>query len=296
MTTVAVVAHSGKTLGGGLGELRELLAREGFANPLWHEVSKSKKAPRWARQAVDDGADLLLVWGGDGMVQRCIDAVAGTGVAIGIIPAGTANLLATNLGIPTDLAAAVQVGLHGTRRPLDTGTVNGEHFAVMAGSGFDARMIAGSGRAAKERLGRLTYVWSGARNIDHAPTRCRVEVDGKVVAKGKVSCVLVGNVGTLFGGVTVFADARPDDGILEVGVVTARTRTQWARAFARVATHRPEKSPFVRLARGKRIRVDLAKPVPYELDGGDRPAAKKLRIRVRPGAVTVCVPGPTGTD
>src|SRR5690349_16048024 len=99
MTTVAVVAHSGKTLGGGLGELRELLAREGFADPVWYEVPKSKKAPRRARQAVEQGADLLLVWGGDGMVQRCADAVAGSGVALGILPAGTANLFATNLGI-----------------------------------------------------------------------------------------------------------------------------------------------------------------------------------------------------
>src|SRR5689334_24825065 len=113
MTTVGVVAHAGKSLGGGLGELRERLAREGFPDPLWYEVPKSWKAPKAARKAVADGADLLFVWGGDGTVQRCIDAVAGTGVAIAILPAGTANLLASNLGVPVDLQAAVRVGLHG---------------------------------------------------------------------------------------------------------------------------------------------------------------------------------------
>ena len=80
MTTVAVVAHAGKSLGGGLGELRDVLAREGFANPLWFEVTKSKFAPARAREAVAGGADLVFVWGGDGTVQRCIDALAGTGL------------------------------------------------------------------------------------------------------------------------------------------------------------------------------------------------------------------------
>src|SRR5881398_3558037 len=103
MTTVAVVAHTGKTLDGGLEKLRELLAREGFSTPLWYEVPKSRKAPRYARRALADGADLLFVWGGDGMVQRCVDALAGSELPLAILPAGTANLLATNLGVPMDL-------------------------------------------------------------------------------------------------------------------------------------------------------------------------------------------------
>src|SRR5207253_3892872 len=109
MTSIAVVAHSAKTFGGGLGELRETLAREGFADPQWYEVPKSRKAPKAARRAVKNGADVVFVWGGDGTVQRCIDALAGTKTTIAILPAGTANLLATNLGVPKDLPGAVQV-------------------------------------------------------------------------------------------------------------------------------------------------------------------------------------------
>ena len=134
MTTVAVVAHSRKSFGGGLPELREVLAREGFSDPLWYEVNKSRKAPMRARRALSEGAELVFVWGGDGMVQRCVDAVTGTDAALAILPAGTANLLATNLAIPADLTDAVRVGLHGEQRMIDTGTVNGEHFAVMAGA------------------------------------------------------------------------------------------------------------------------------------------------------------------
>ena len=67
-----------------------------------------------------DGADLVFVWGGDGMVQRCVDALAGTEATVAILPAGTANLLATNLGIPKDIAEAVRIGLHGARPPVST--------------------------------------------------------------------------------------------------------------------------------------------------------------------------------
>lgn len=81
---------------------------------------------------------MIFVWGGDGMIQRCIDAVARTEAVFAILPAGTVNLLAANLHVPADLTQAVRAGLYGDRRPLDTGSLNGEHFAVMAGAGFDA--------------------------------------------------------------------------------------------------------------------------------------------------------------
>ena len=113
MATVAVIAHAGKTFGGGLRELRRVLDAEGIRTPIWHEVPKSKKAPTQVRRAVADGADLLLVWGGDGMVRRCIDAVADADVDIAVLPAGTSNLFATHFGIPRDVHEAVRVALHG---------------------------------------------------------------------------------------------------------------------------------------------------------------------------------------
>src|ERR1700758_4527598 len=128
MADIAVVAHSRKSFGGGLPELRRILTDEGVTDPLWYEVAKSRQAPEFARRAAGKGVDVLFVWGGDGTVQRCVDAVAGTDTAVAILPAGTANLLAEDLNVPHDLAGAVQVGLHGDRRRLDTGSVNGERF------------------------------------------------------------------------------------------------------------------------------------------------------------------------
>jgi len=290
MPRIAVLAHAGKSFGGGLTELRKVLAREGVADPLWYEVAKSRKAPKYARRALTDGAEVIFVWGGDGMVQRCIDAVAGTEAVLAILPAGTANLLAANLHVPADLAEAVRIGLHGDRRPLDTGSVNGEHFAVMAGAGFDARMIKQADRGMKDRFGRAAYLYTGARNLSAGRVKAVIEVDGKRFFKGRVSCVLAGNVGKVLGGVEAFQGAQPDDGRLELGVVTAGNAPQWARTLGRVMLGEAERSPFVHVTRGRKFQVRFDRRLPYELDGGARPAARKLRIKVHPASVRICVP------
>lgn len=108
--------------------------------------------------------------------------------------------------------------------------------------------------------------------------------------QGKTSCILVGNVGKLFGGVEVFADARADDGLLELGIVTADGLVEWTRTLARTAAGTPSKSPFVLTKKAHSVEVELGRKVLYELDGGDRTKTKSLRIDVKPAAVDVCVP------
>jgi YegS/Rv2252/BmrU family lipid kinase len=247
-------------------------------------------APDCVRDAIDGGAGLLFVWGGDGMVQRCIDAVGDAPVALAILPAGTGNLLARNLDIPIDLEAAVDIGLHGARRTIDVGTVNGERFAVMAGTGMDALMIRDAARSLKGRFGRAAYVWTGAKNLRIEPFRVTVDVDGRRWFKGRAGCVLVGNVSKVLGGVEVFDDASAEDGRLELGVVTADGVVQWIRALARTALGSADRSKFVRTTKARKIRVELDREMPYELDGGDRKSKKRLRIKVQPAAVTLCVP------
>ncbi len=286
---VAVIAHAGKTLGGGLPELRRVLAAEGISDVFWAEVPKSRKAPAQLERALKQGAELVFVWGGDGMVQRSVDVLAGSSANLAIIPAGTANLFATNLGIPKDIADAVAIGLRGERARLDAGRFNGERFAVMAGAGFDAAMIKGAG-SLKDRVGRLAYVLSGSQNLRLKPFGARIKVDGVTWYKGDATCILAGNVGELFGGIEVFADARPDDGLLEFGVVTADGPFQWTRTIARTVAGSSAESPFVRVTKAKSIEVKLDRKVVYELDGGDREKVKKFTVEVDPGAVSVCVP------
>lgn len=288
--TVGVVAHSGKTLGGGLGELREVLAAAGCPNPLWYEVSRGRDVPAATQQALDDGVRILLVWGGDGVLRRAVETVAGTGVVLAVLPAGTGNLLAGNLGIPKDIAQAVDIALHGDRRVLDTVKLNGERFSIMAGAGLDATTMRDADDGLKDRIGKAAYLWTGSRHLSDAPVRCKVDVDGRRLYRGKVTCVLVGNMSEVVGGVDLFGGSRPDDGIIEVGVVSAKSRTQWLRTLGRVVVGRAEDSPFVVIGRGRSIRVRFDQKLEYELDGSARGKASQLRIKVRPRSVVVCVP------
>ena len=288
--TIAVIAHVGSELGGGLEELRDVLAAEGVRDPLWYEMRDIRAASELARRARQEGADLVFVWGGDGTVQRCVDGLADTGATMAIVPAGTANLLATNLGIPADLRKAVEIGLHGVRRPLDTGLLNGEHFAVMAGAGLDALAVRDAGTGLKGLIGPVAYVWSGALDLSAPMVGASVVADGERFFQGELSCVVMANVGRLLGGIELFEKAEPDDGILEIGVVTAKNRIQWTRTLGRVALGRIEDSPFVEVTRGKRFEIRFARPFLYELDGDSRKKVRRLRVAVHPASITICVP------
>lgn len=290
MTSIAVVAHRDKVLDGGLSELRETLLANGVVDPQWFEVPKSSKAPKCVRQAVKRGAELVFVWGGDGMVQRCIDTLAGSSVAIAILPAGTANVLATNLAIPKNLAKAVAIGLHGESRLIDVGVFNGERFAVMAGAGFDARIMGRVDSAAKEKFGRLAYIQSGLQAMRSGRRRMKIKVDGRLWFDGKASCVLFANVGTVAGGLRMFPDAQPDDGLLEIGVITARGFTDWMRILMRIVLRNPARSPMVEMTHGRKFSVKIDRSLPYELDGGARTKTRKLRVQVEPSAICVRVP------
>jgi diacylglycerol kinase (ATP) len=292
MTRVAVVAHAGKAIGGGLEELRETLSQAGVSDPIWHEVPKSRLASKRVRRALKEGAELIFVWGGDGMVQRCVDELAGKDVPLAIVPAGTANLFASSLDLPQEVTEAVHVGLSGSDRQLDLGKLNGERFAAMAGAGLDARMIRDAEGGLKDRFGRLAYIWTASKHLRGDPFKARIEVNGELWYKGKASCVLLGNIGSLFGGVEVFENAQPDDGVLEVGVTGAEGLGQWARTLARTAVGTTAKSPFVQATKAKKVDVELNRKVRYELDGGTRPTAKHLKAKIERKAIAVRVPGP----
>lgn len=144
--------------------------------------------------------------------------------------------------------------------------------------------------AIKNRFGRAAYLWTGARNLRKSRFGARITVDGRRWFDGEAGCVLLGNVGRVVGGIPAFDDAEPDDGLLEVGVVTAGTVIQWLRVLTRMTTGRSDRSPLVDITCGATIDVRLDRALPYELDGGDRKPTRRLRIQVEPGALTVCVP------
>lgn len=289
MGTVAVVLHKKKVRGKARAAVREVLAASG-AEVLWYEVPKSRKARKKARKAVTKGAELVFAWGGDGTVQRCVDALAGGDAALAVVPAGTSNLLATALGIPDDPAEAVRIGLDGRRRRLDTGTVNGEHFAVVAGAGLDALVVADADSALKGRIGRAAYVYTGLKNLGADAFEVDVEVDGERVFRGRATSVLVANTREAVGGLELSEASEPDDGVMEIGVVTAEGPLQLISTAARALLGSADASPHLTTSDGTSVVLQLGRAVPYELDGGEREPARLLEIEVHPRSITVCVP------
>jgi diacylglycerol kinase (ATP) len=142
----------------------------------------------------------------------------------------------------------------------------------------------------KRRFGRAAYIWSGAKNLSAKAFEAKIDVDGERWFEGKASCILFGNVRTISGGLELFDGARADDGILDLGVVTAEGRVEWMRTLVRTARGQARQSPFVRTTKGRSVKIKFNRKVLYELDGGARIKKKTLRVEVEPDAVTVCVP------
>ena len=166
------------------------------------------------------------------------------------------------------------------------GTFNGERFGVMAGVGFDALMIEDASRRMKDRLGRAAYVYTGLKNLKKASVHAEVCVDDRLWFTGSTPCVLVGNVGDLFGGITLLHQADPSDGRLDIGGRAAGVEHIAGRAVRGEA----DQSRFLSTTSGRRIDVRLSRRMPYELDGGARGTTRQLKVRIKQQAVTVCVP------
>ena len=142
----------------------------------------------------------------------------------------------------------------------------------------------------KERLGRAAYLSAALATCAWTASTPQIKVDGTDWYEGRATCVLLGNLGDIFGGVEVFPDARPDDGMLELGVCTAEGLAQWTRTLARTAVSDPSKSPFIRVTKARKVKVELDRKVRYELDGGDRSKVQDFKVKVEEGALRVRVP------
>ena len=160
----------------------------------------------------------------------------------------------------------------------------------MAGAGFDALMIREADGGLKDRLGRARLRLDGVEEPPRGPLQGAIDVNGELWYNGKASCVLLGNVGSLFGGIEAFETRGPTTGCSRSA---SRAPTGWANGRAPWPgrrSARPRKSPFVQMTKAKKIRIELDRKVEYELDGGARGKTKTLKAKVEPGAITVRVP------
>ena len=267
------------------------MAEHGWAAPDWLETRPDDTGERLASQAVRSGAELVIASGGDGTVRACAAGVAGTGVPLGVLPAGTGNLFARNLGLPLDTGDALSVALTGTERRVDVGVANGRPFIVMAGIGFDAEMLAGTSETLKGRAGAVAYLVSGLRHLWDRPTRVLLRADGAPPVRRWASGVIAGNVGTLQGNVRLLPDAAPDDGMLDAAVLTAWGLIGWLGLLADVLLLRRKTARLTRLV-CRELLVVTWRARTWEVDGEVIGPTRRLRVSVRSGDLLVRVPWP----
>ncbi|UAL29619.1 phosphatase PAP2 family protein [Nocardioides rotundus] len=281
------------------GQFRSIvtaMAQEaGWSSPTWHYTTVEDPGTGMAHAAAVDGADLVMVCGGDGTVREVCAELAGTGIPVGIIPAGTGNLLARNLDIPLYIRSAIDVALNGQDRAVDLVAVSGDgfedsHFMVMAGMGFDAAIMEGVNEEFKQKVGWFAYVVSGLKSLMFPAVKVEVSVDGGEPTTHRARTVLVGNVGYLQAGMPLLPDARIDDGKLDVVLLHPRRFLSWIPLAARVLSKSTQTDDLINRMTGASVTVRAATDVPRQLDGDSIGPGKELRMECIHGRLLVRVP------
>ena len=279
-------------------------AAHGWGPPIWAETTVAEPGTTQARQAVADGAVLVCPLGGDGTVRAVAKGIVDTATPLGLLPAGTGNLLARNLDLPLDsIDKALVVALTGHNKQVDVGRIvidRGEGaepqedtFLVMAGLGFDAAVMAGAPEHLKRQVGNAAYILAGLRNMKGPQFKARLSVDGGVEFTRRTRTVLLGNCGKIFGGLVLMPEAKIDDGLIDSVVMSPKGVVGWTAVLARVVSRQRKGHPIVDHHTGREIRVRCDRPEELQLDGDTLGPVRSITGSVRPGALVVRVSAPT---
>ncbi len=290
----------------------EACERHGWDDPTWIETTPEDTGTKQAREAVEAGASVVCCVGGDGTVRAVATALVGTQVPLGLLPAGTGNLLARNLGLPVDsLEKAMEAVLAGRDRRIDVGLIRAgqtfvdlasgdapaddeDVFLVMAGFGLDGEIMAGANENIKKVVGWPAYVLSAAKTVTGRGFSVTVEtVDPEPGGSGRIRrharTVIVGNCGTLQGGVELMPEALLDDGLLDGVVLAPKGVFGWLSVAADVASRHRRGHRRVDRLRSPGIKLNAQRPVEAEIDGDPIGERCSLAVRILPASLGVRV-------
>lgn len=290
--------------------LRRVLEQHGYGAPTFIETTAEDPGGGQSTEAVRNGATLVVVCGGDGTLRAAATALAGSAVPLALVPCGTGNLLARNLGLPLSPVDALDAALRGTVHSVDLGRIEGDglpttHFAAMCGAGLDAAMLqrANADDRTKANLGWLAYVLALPRVWSRTP-RMSVDVrlDGAPAHRRTARMVLIGNVGAVQGGMRLLPDARPDDGRLDLLILDPRGLGGWISALwtllrgtatPRSAADAPageDDSAPVAFFTFRHAEFTFDHDQPRELDGDPVARGRRLTVEANPGALKMLLP------
>jgi diacylglycerol kinase (ATP) len=253
-------------------KLRASVARAereaGWKKTIWFATTVEEAGQNLTAEAIAKGVTVVIAAGGDGTVRAVAEGLRGSNVALGLLPVGTGNLLARNLDLDlTNIEHAIDTVFLGHDRRIDLGVAvitredgdSEEHvFLVMAGLGLDAKMIAHTNSRLKKAVGWLAYVDAGVRAIPQLkPIKIRYSIDNSSWRSTSVHTVMVGNCGSLPGGVLLIPDAKVDDGLLDIMALRPEGPFGWIKVWNKITW---ENGVLRKSAAGRRI-IDLSKDV-----------------------------------
>ncbi|MET0297154.1 MAG: diacylglycerol kinase family protein [Microbacterium sp.] len=276
----------------------------------WWETSKDDPGQGVAKQAVAAGADLVIVAGGDGTVRAVAEQLAESQARaeMAIVPLGTGNLLARNLGVPINsVPAAFARAVEDDARAVDVGWVDVDldagterhAFVVMIGFGIDAHMIAETDEDLKSKAGWLAYVESLGRALEASDVvPFHITIDGKAGRDEEGHTLLIANCGSLQGGLTLLPDADPSDGELDYLVLSAEGFGEWAGTLKTMVwdnglmrllgrNDQATSTDAVGHGRAKTIEVKLPDARAFEIDGEEIGSTRSFAVTIQPAAIRV---------
>ncbi|MCF7957240.1 MAG: diacylglycerol kinase family lipid kinase [Phycisphaerae bacterium] len=245
-----------------------------------------------AGEAVARGVSGVIVAGGDGTVRDVVDAMAGSTIPILIVPSGTENLLATDIGLDGGLERSLSALAGGQVRNLDLGNANGRHFMAIAGIGFDGEIIRRTHAVRSGHVSPMDYVWPICQTFwGYQFPSIRVEADGDVLCD-EPALVFVCNIARYAVGLRLSPDADCGDGELDVCIYRCRNRLQLLRHSVHTVLKRSGRGSDVIRKRCKRLNISSETGgVPVQLDGDPGPELP-LTIEVIPRAARLLTPPP----
>lgn len=281
-----------------LGEVRQELSRLGTEHEVEiRVVETTEDDPGFGqtRAALDQGAAVVCALGGDGTVRAVAQELAGTGVALGLLPGGTGNLLARNLDVPVSgISEALEVVLDGVDRVIDLGwlDLDGERhaFTVMAGLGFDAKIMDDAPEGVKARVGWAAYVMSASKHLGDNSFQASVTIDAGEPESCDARTVIVGNCGTLTGGIVLLPDAVIDDGLLDVAILTPQSLADWTALAGRVLVGKEADGPSIERLQGRQVELTAQPAQLVEVDGDVLEKGTRVTISIDPATLIVRVP------
>lgn len=246
------------------------------------------------KEALAAGYARILVAGGDGTVLEAVESLVGSRAALALLPVGTGNQLAANMGLPKGIEKSIDVAVGGTVRRIDVGMLDGRPFACFAGAGFDAEVVRPDSDL-KRKIGYLAYVHAAAgAAFAPKPSSIAVTVDGvRSVCTGigvEVANMPALTAPLLVRPIDLVPDGRPDDGLLDVCVLAVEKTIDVVSALTSIMVGRTEKDPRLQYFRGKEVVVEADPPLPVQIDGERLELMTPFKATVRPGALGILVP------